>query len=167
MVLVVVGLTAATVAVAAALGSSGTPLLRHAVTLVIGDRSDDIKTEAITPEGKRAHIKLDTKEPVNVVMQEITYDPGATSGWHHHPGFVLAAVKSGQFKFYEDLGEDGCTVHTFNPGDTFVESGDTPGNLRNETTAPAVVDATFVVPRRPGPQPKIRLEDGVRCGVDP
>ena len=165
MVFAVLSVTATIVAVGVALGSPGTPTLRHAVTLVIGNRSDDIKTDAITQEGGTAHIKLDTKEPVNVVMQEITYDAGSASGWHHHPGFVLVAVKSGQLKFYLDT-KEGCTVQTYNPGDTFVESGDTPGNLRNETSSPAVVDATFVVPLR-GPPPVIRLEDSVRCGVEP
>jgi quercetin dioxygenase-like cupin family protein len=168
------GLAAVAAIVATALASPGTPTRRHAVTLVTGVSQDDIKTHAVTPEGKKAHISLKTKEPVDVVMQEITYDAGGSgslasaSGWHHHPGFVLAVVKSGQFKFYEDLGKkkNGCSVRTLNPGDVFVESDSTPGNLRNETASPAVVDATFVVPHRT-PGPVLRVEDSVRCGVDP
>lgn len=142
------------------------------MTLVTGVSQDNIKTHAITPEGKKAHISLKTKEPVHVVMQEITYDAGGSgplasaSGWHHHPGVVLAVVKSGQFKFYEDLGKKGCSMRTLNPGDVFVESGTTPGNLRNETASPAVVDVTFVVPYRTT-GPILRAEDSVRCGVDP
>jgi hypothetical protein len=108
------------------------------------------------------------------VASSSMYDAGGSgslataSGWHHHPGVVLAVVKSGQFKFYEDLGKKkkGCSVRTLNPGDVFVESGKTPGNLRNETASPAVVDATFVAPHRT-PGPVLRVEDSVRCGVDP
>jgi quercetin dioxygenase-like cupin family protein len=165
------GLAVVATIVATALASPGTPPRRHVVTLATGLSQDDIKTHAITPEGKKAHISLKTKEPVDVVMQEITYDAGGSgslasaSGWHHHPGFVLAVVKSGQFKFYEDLGKKGCSVRTLNPGDVMVESGKTPGNLRNETALPAVVDATFVVPHRT--TQVLRVEDTLRCGVDP
>src|SRR5437660_4262924 len=34
--------------------------------------------------------------PCDVIVQAITYQPGGFSGWHHHPGVVIAAVKSGQ-----------------------------------------------------------------------
>jgi quercetin dioxygenase-like cupin family protein len=171
--IVLAALAAVATIVATALASPGTPTRRHAVTLVTGVSTENIKTHAITPEGKKAHISLKAKGQVDVVMQEITYDAGGSgslataSGWHHHPGFVLAVVKSGQFKFYEDSGKkNGCSVRTLNPGDVLVESGTTPGNLRNETALPAVVEATFVVPHRT-PAPVLRVEDSVRCGVDP
>jgi quercetin dioxygenase-like cupin family protein len=184
--IILAGLAAAAttlvVIVATAFASPGTPTRRHAVTLATGVESDGIKTHAVTVEGKKARIWLRTKEKTHVVMQEITYDPGgagslaSASGWHHHPGFVLSVVKSGQFKFYEEMGHHGrhaehagkvrCTVRTLNPGDVFVESGTSPGNLRNETASPAVVLATFVVPYRT-PAPVLRAEDSVRCGVDP
>jgi quercetin dioxygenase-like cupin family protein len=170
--IILAGLAAVVVIVGTAVASPGTPTRRHAVTLATGVQPDNMKTHAVTAEGDKAHISLKTQGPTHVVMQEITYDPGGAgplataSGWHHHPGFVLAVVKSGQFKFYEDLGKKGCAVRTLNPGDVFLESGLTPGNLRNETASPAVVDATFVVPQRT-PGPVLRVEDSVRCGIDP
>ncbi|MFD0574211.1 cupin domain-containing protein [Kitasatospora gansuensis] len=40
-------------------------------------------------------ITLKAKGRTDVVFREITIAPGGTTGWHYHPGQVLAVVKSG------------------------------------------------------------------------
>jgi quercetin dioxygenase-like cupin family protein len=88
------------------------------------------------------HIKFQTKGPVDVVVQDVTYQAGATSGWHTHPGFVIVMIRSGNLKFYH---ED-CTFDALEAGSTFVETGDDPVNARNESTGPVTLTATYVVP---------------------
>lgn len=87
-------------------------------------------------------IRFQTKDPVDVVSgQVITYSPGGFSGWHTHPGFVLAVVKSGAITVTV-----GCTSHTYRAGQSFYESGTVPIMARNNGTVDAVVLATYVVP---------------------
>jgi quercetin dioxygenase-like cupin family protein len=156
-----IGCVAIVVIVGTALGSSGTPASTRPVTYdANGVLNDKLKTNA-------DRIKLQTKDPTNVVIQTITYHAGAASGWHHHPGFVLLVVKSGQLKFHEA----DCSVRTLNPGDVMLESGDDgPGNLRNESGADAEIGAAFVAPKVGSGSTAdrvLRIEDAARCGLNP
>jgi len=77
-----------------------------------------------------------------VVTQQTTFAPGATSGWHSHPGYLTATVVSGQVVRY---GAD-CSPQPFAAGQSFYETGATAFVVKNEGTTPAVVIVTFVVP---------------------
>jgi quercetin dioxygenase-like cupin family protein len=77
-----------------------------------------------------------------VVTQQATFAPGAASGWHTHPGYVTGTVVSGQIVRY---GTD-CSAQTFTPGQTFYETAAKTYTIRNESSDPAVVMVTFVVP---------------------
>jgi quercetin dioxygenase-like cupin family protein len=86
-------------------------------------------------------IKLQTKDTANVVTQTITYEPGSSSGWHSHVGIVVVIVKDGAVTRYEA----NCVGEIFQQGDVFIETGDMgPIALRNETSAPAHLAATFL-----------------------
>jgi quercetin dioxygenase-like cupin family protein len=77
-----------------------------------------------------------------VVTQQATFAPGAASGWHTHPGYVTGTVVSGQIVRY---GTD-CSAQTFTPCQTFYETAAKTYTIRNESSDPAVVMVTFVVP---------------------
>ena len=77
-----------------------------------------------------------------VVTQQTTFAPGATSGWHTHPGYLTATVVSGQVVRY---GTD-CSSEMFATGQSFYETGAKTFVVKNEGTTPAVVIVTFVVP---------------------
>jgi quercetin dioxygenase-like cupin family protein len=78
-----------------------------------------------------------------VVTQQATFAPGATSGWHTHPGYLTGTVVSGQVVRY---GTD-CSSETFNAGQSFYETGAHTFVVKNpSSTVPAVVMVTFVVP---------------------
>ncbi len=78
-----------------------------------------------------------------VVTQQATFAPGATSGWHTHPGYLTGTVVSGQVVRY---GTD-CSSETFTAGQTFYETGAKTFDVKNQsTTVPAVVMVTLVVP---------------------
>jgi hypothetical protein len=102
-------------------------------------------------------VKLQTKGPTDVRVQTLTFQPGGRTGWHHHPGFVLVAVQSGEVTIFDSQ----CNSKTYGPdspnGAAFVESGDEPMEVRNTGGAPATVYATFVAPEA---TPAVfRLED--------
>jgi len=77
-----------------------------------------------------------------IVTQQATFAPGATSGWHTHPGFLTATVVSGQVVRYAT----DCSSQTFSPGQSFYETGTHTFVVKNQGTVPAVVMVTFAVP---------------------
>jgi quercetin dioxygenase-like cupin family protein len=109
-----------------------------------GVRTVDYAATGTIPEAVHLNadrIKLQTKGVADVVTQLITYEAGASSGWHSHVGIVVVTVKDGAVTRY---GSD-CGGETFRQGDVFIETGDMgPIVLRNEGTAPAHLAASFV-----------------------
>jgi quercetin dioxygenase-like cupin family protein len=86
-------------------------------------------------------IRLKTKGPADVHVQEVRFAPGDFVDWHNHPGFALIAVKSGTMTFLDP----DCTAHAIGPGKAFVESGG-PTYAVNEGTQEALFYITYVVP---------------------
>jgi len=100
-------------------------------------------------------VKFQTKDPTDVLVQKIVTDPGASSGWHHHPGMVIVAVESGSMTVWDS----NCNKETYGPGlpngSVFVESGDEPGLVTSRAGATSY--ATFVAPS--ADPPVFRIED--------
>ncbi len=90
----------------------------------------------------------------DVAMLSVSYAPGGSSGWHHHPGVGLVAVQSGAVTFYDD----NCNRHTYTAGQVFVEQGTEPGLVRNNGSTTALVYATFVIPSNT-PVTGLRIDD--------
>lgn len=87
-------------------------------------------------------VKLQTKGPVDFVTATVNVAALGSSGWHSHPGVVLVSVVAGSLTFYDA----NCVAAVHAAGSAFVESGDSPGLVRNESsTTPAVVYATYLV----------------------
>jgi quercetin dioxygenase-like cupin family protein len=88
-------------------------------------------------------IKFQTKDPTDLVTQQVTFAPHAFSGWHHHPGFILVLVKSGHVTTHDA----NCQTKTYGPGQAFVESGSAPFEVTNDSDTETAVDvATQVAP---------------------
>jgi quercetin dioxygenase-like cupin family protein len=56
-------------------------------------------------------------EASEVIFQQVTIQPGGHTGWHSHPGKLIAVVKSGTFTRY--LAD--CTFQTYTQGESFIE----------------------------------------------
>jgi quercetin dioxygenase-like cupin family protein len=144
-----VGVTATVVAVTAALASP--PFGFHTTNLV--DEAELNAPVHVNSDG----VKFKTKEAADIRVQAVSFDPHGVSGWHHHPGIVIIAVKSGTLTVLDAH----CNATTYGPGQpsgsAFVESGDEPGEVRNLTDEPAMAYATFVAPD--ADPPVFRIED--------
>jgi hypothetical protein len=116
-------------------------------TLVTGNLPD-------TVEANSDQVKLQTEGPTDVRVQKIVIAPGGNSGWHHHPGIVIATVASGAVIF-----SHACSSTTYGPGlaagSVFVESGDLPAQA--SSVDGATLFATFVAPH--ANPPVFRFED--------
>lgn len=86
-------------------------------------------------------IRLKTKDPADVHVQEARFAPGDVVNWHDHPGFALIAVKSGTMTFYDA----DCNAHVVGAGQSIVESGG-PTRTVNAGSEEAVIAVTYVVP---------------------
>jgi quercetin dioxygenase-like cupin family protein len=87
-------------------------------------------------------IRLKTKAPTDVHVQETRFAPGDFVDWHNHPGFALIAVKSGTMTFLDP----DCGAHVIGPGEAFVESGG-PTYAVNRGSTDAFFYVTYVVPQ--------------------
>ena len=87
-------------------------------------------------------VKFQTKAAVDFVTNSVAIAAGGSSGWHSHPGVTLVTVASGTVVHYDMH----CVATVYPAGTAFVESGDHPLLVRNETASPAVNIVTFLVP---------------------
>ena len=89
--------------------------------------------------------ELKAKPAFDIAVQTIAFAPGATSGWHSHPGPVLIQVVSGTMTFY--MSDDpNCTPIVRTAGQGYLDMGDHAHIARNETTAPAQNVVTYFAP---------------------
>jgi quercetin dioxygenase-like cupin family protein len=96
----------------------------------------------------------------NISLVKYTLDPGGSFGWHRHGGPVWVVVASGTLSIY--AAEDPtCTPVQYAAGSAFLDPGNHTHLGANETDAPVVVYATFMLPA--GGVPRIDAPDPEVC----
>ncbi|MBI2763762.1 MAG: hypothetical protein HYX54_08455 [Chloroflexi bacterium] len=111
-------------------------------------------------------IKVQTKNPVDVVTAEVTFAKatsttnGASSGWHNHPGPVFVVIRTGTLAVWDE----NCVKTTYSQGQSFFEAGPDESILvKNESaTIDATAYATFIVPVGAGP---LTTRTSHLCGI--
>jgi hypothetical protein len=105
-------------------------------------------------------VKFQTKDPTDVRIQELIFEPGGFSGWHHHPGVVIVTVQSGTLTLWES----DCSSQTYGPGlpngAVFAEGGDSPQQVTS--SGGATVYAAFIAPSQDPPVTRIE-DDAISC----
>jgi quercetin dioxygenase-like cupin family protein len=97
----------------------------------------------------------------DVVMSQITVDPGGSSGWHSHPGGAIIVVKTGTLTLYRALGSQ-CQAKPYSAGQSFIERPGEVDDVINTGSVPYVLLVTF--PRvPPGEPPRIDEPDPGTC----
>lgn len=77
-----------------------------------------------------------------IVTQTVKFAPGAYSGWHTHPGFLVSTELTGTLTKY---GTD-CSSQSYSAGQSWTETGANTFIVKNETNADASDIVTFIVP---------------------
>jgi hypothetical protein len=98
----------------------------------------DLKTSPKSP----IDFKAKTKDPTDVVVQRHDYAPGATTGWHQHPGPVYITVTAGQLTFYE-RDDPTCSPHVVSAGQGYVDTG--MGHIGFNETNQTASDVTVAI----------------------
>lgn len=89
-------------------------------------------------------LKVKAEGRTDVIVRTITIEPGGSTGWHYHPGPLIAVVKSGTLtRTLHD-----CSVEATPAGTSFIEpSGSHHVHIgRNLGTEPVELYATYLVP---------------------
>jgi quercetin dioxygenase-like cupin family protein len=98
-----------------------------------------------------SRVKLQTKGPMELAQQRIVAAPGATFGWHSHPGPTLVTVLRGTLSFYH---AEACTDEIqYGPGTSFSNLPDEIHLARNEGAEEVVLYANYFVPVSSPPLP--------------
>lgn len=120
-------------------------------TIAVGRFGEiDVDNRSFFPDsqpGKDIWLSMQkTKGPSDLYVQNNTWAPGGTTGWHTHPGHSLIIVTAGTVTAYE--GDDpSCTAHQYTVGEGFVDAGgDHVHLLRNEGAVEARTIAVQLIP---------------------
>jgi len=106
----------------------------------------DVFNRLINPDSTVWLSLQKTQGDSDVYVQSNTWQPGADTGWHRHPGHSLITVIAGSVTVYEG-NDPTCTPHVYTAGMGFVDhGGDHVHIVRNEGTVPASVIAVQVIP---------------------
>jgi quercetin dioxygenase-like cupin family protein len=125
------------------------------------DRPLDVNWK-FAPETK---VKLQTQGPIEVAYQRVVVQPGATLGWHSHPGPTLVTILRGTMSFYH--AEDCNMEIEYRAGQSFSNLPDEIHMARNEGTEDLVIFASYFV-RAQTPAVALRIDQpspGPECPV--
>ena len=128
------------VAVGSALGTEASGVSAETARGPLVDRPLDVNWHF----GPGSKIKLQSQGPMEQAVQRIVATPGATFGWHSHPGPTIVTVLSGTLSFYH--AED-CTHRiNYTAGQSFSNLPSELHLARNEGSVDLVVYASYFVP---------------------
>jgi quercetin dioxygenase-like cupin family protein len=142
ILVVLAGLLVGAVGTAVGTGSNGVTAETARGELV--DRPLDVSMEF--ENGSKAEVELKTKGRIEVAVQRIVAIPGASFGWHSHPGPTLVTVLSGTLTLYH--AEDCTQGIDYAAGESFSNLPHEIHLAKNEGDVNLVIYASYFVPVR-------------------
>lgn len=120
------------------------PILQATEFLARGTTADGLALAAQgTLPNKKAHAwRGSYQAPFDVTALRVTLPPGASTGWHRHPGPGFMIVVQGAVTLYAN----DCTKTTYTTGQAYVEVPGLVNLVRNDGSEPAVFVGEFIVP---------------------
>ena len=126
----------------------GTALASPIIGLVTAETARgelDQRLQVNTRFDNGARVKLNTKGPIEIIMQRVVVPPGGSLGWHTHPGENVNVVAQGTLTLYHARK---CTMAMpYGVGDSFATHPKDVHLARNEGTGDVVFFATYFAPK--------------------
>lgn len=88
--------------------------------LTLADDYDDEVDDGETNDSEDS-IAVELDDASTVLVGEVNWEAGGTSGWHRHPGVVIVNVVDGEV---EVTWEHDCVPRTYTAGDSFFDPGE-------------------------------------------
>jgi hypothetical protein len=85
-------------------------------------------------------LQMQAQGDTDYILARLEIPPGGHSGWHRHPGILIAAVKAGQIDFYDE----NCVMSRIGAGGVYTENDNVHG-IYNSGNATAELYITFLV----------------------
>jgi quercetin dioxygenase-like cupin family protein len=147
-IIVVLALAAGAVLAGIALATPASTPPTHTAETARGTFAEPLKVNTKLANGARVMLK--TKGPVELITQRIVAQPGATFGWHHHPGENVNVVVQGTLTLYHD--EDCANGAAYPAGSAFPTHPDEVHLARNlSETETLILFATYFAPKTTPP----------------
>jgi quercetin dioxygenase-like cupin family protein len=93
-------------------------------------------------DDRRTHV-ANLRDAGTVLVAQVDWEPGGTSGWHTHPGPVIVVIVDGAV---DVINADDCLARTYAAGEAFIDPGQ--GNVHvasnTSTEEPARGYAVFL-----------------------
>jgi quercetin dioxygenase-like cupin family protein len=136
------------------------PTTRILAQSVVGE----LHLKAHTIPANKWRLALLTHGLSDTYVVDNTFVPGASTGWHSHPGSSLIFVVSGSVTNHSS-DQPGCAGHTYHAGETFVdEGGDHVHTLLNPSgTETAETIAVQILPH--GAPRKTSADEPTTCHI--
>ena len=124
-----------------------TPAPEVSTTILARSLFDAIHVNAHSHTADRWKAQLKTHGQCDVYVVDNKFPPGASTGWHSHPGPSLILVVTGTVTNYP--GDDpSCAPRTYSAGEGFIDPGGGQVHMvRNETGAAAETIAVQLLPK--------------------
>src|SRR6266576_1132647 len=121
----------------------------------------DFKGQELARGTYMSHGSLPLEQGKEIVVSQITVQPGGSSGWHSHPGGSIGVVAQGETTIYASVGNH-CSATTYTHGQSFIER---PGDVVDAVNTGSVVTILYATfPGVPvGGSPRIDRADPGTC----
>ena len=108
-----------------------------------GDLSERLQVNTSFDNGAR--VKINTKGAIEVITQRVVVAPGATLGWHTHPGENVNVIVQGTLTLYH---AKKCAMGmAYGVGKSFATHPEDVHLARNEGTETLIFFATYFAPK--------------------
>jgi quercetin dioxygenase-like cupin family protein len=104
--------------------------------------------------------EIETLGLSDVLVVDVKIEPGGHTGWHSHPGVVLATVNSGVATAYH-ADDPSCKPQVFAAGTGFTEELGSVHIVRNEGTTDLEITVVYLIPS--GQATRIDEQDPGNC----
>lgn len=122
------------------------PLLAGAALILVGCAAPapvaatDIATGSYPGS---VEVSVEDAHGVQVVVRQVTIQPGASTGEHCHHGQLVGVVRQGVLTHHAPIYPSG--VHEYVAGDAIVEGASYIHEGVNEGTEPVILDVTYII----------------------
>ena len=106
------------------------------------------------------NISIERSQPSDFHIQQVTIEPGATTGWHTHPGPEYSVLKAGSIVLQRSAFR-ACAPVTITAGQGWFIPAGIPHVARNVGSSPAELYVTYTVPTGTS---SLRLDSNTQCG---
>jgi len=114
-----------------------------AATAVATPPDGDVVRNDLAKGNTEAPVSISTDGPATQIVQSLVMQPGASSGWHTHPGTELSVITGGSVALQT---AGACGPVTYGPGQAVVIPAGVPHRVANDSGSQAEVVVSYTLP---------------------